>query len=95
MTMRPLNERIPVKRLEEEAKSRGGIILPDTAKEKPQQGRVIATGRGRLTEDGKRQPIAVEADERFLFGKSSGSEIELDGEEHLLIREDHVLGVIE
>jgi chaperonin GroES len=85
-----------VKRLEEqEQKSVGGIIIPDTAKEKPQEGKVVAVGRGKMNEDGKIIPLDVKAGDRILFGKYSGSEIKIDGEEHLILREEDVLGIVE
>jgi chaperonin GroES len=92
--IRPLHDRVIVKRIEEEEKTKGGIIIPDTAKEKPQEGRVVAVGPGR-NEDGKVIPLGVKAGDRILFGKYSGTEIKLDGEEHLIMREDDILGVIE
>jgi chaperonin GroES len=92
--IRPLHDRVIVKRLEEEEKTKGGIIIPDTAKEKPQEGRVVAVGPGR-NEDGKVIPLGVKAGDKILFGKYSGTEIKLDGEEHLIMREDDILGVIE
>ena len=95
MKIRPLHDRILVKRIEEEAKSKGGIIIPDTAKEKPQEGRVIAVGKGKVNDDGNLRPLDVQRDDRILFGKYSGSEIQLEGEEHLIIREDDVLAVLE
>ena len=95
MKIRPLQDRIIVKRIEEEEKSKGGIIIPDTAKEKPQEGKVVAVGKGKVTEDGKITPLDVKVDDRVLFGKYSGSEINIDGEEHLIMREDDVLGVLE
>jgi chaperonin GroES len=95
MKVRPLHDRILVKRIEEEAKSKGGIIIPDTAKEKPQEGRVIAVGKGKLSDDGKLRPMDVHKGDRILFGKYSGTEIQLEGEEHLIIREDDVLAVLE
>ena len=94
MSVRPLHDRIIVKRVEEESKSRGGIIIPDTAKEKPQEGRVVAVGPGR-TEDGKLIKPDVKKGDRILFGKYSGTEIKLDGEDHIIMREEDVLGVIE
>jgi len=94
MSVRPLHDRIIVKRVAEEQKSKGGIIIPDTAKEKPQEGKVVAVGPGR-TEDGKLIKLGVKAGDRILFGKYSGTEIKLDGEEHIIMREDDVLGVIE
>jgi len=91
----PLQDRVIVKRIEEEEKSRGGIIIPDTAKEKPQEGKVIAVGKGKLNEDGKVIPLEVKVNDRILFGKYSGTEINIDGEEHLIMREEDILGVIE
>jgi chaperonin GroES len=95
MKIRPLHDRILVKRIEEEAKSKGGIIIPDTAKEKPQEGKVIAVGKGKLDDEGKLRPLDVRKGDRILFGKYSGAEIKLEGEEHLIIREDDVLAVLE
>ncbi len=95
MNIRPLHDRIIVERLEEETKTAGGIIIPDTAKEKPQQGKVIAVGKGKKTEDGKILPLDVKVGDKILFGKYSGTEIKLDGKEFLMMREDDVLGVIE
>ena len=95
MKIRPLQDRIIVKRIEEEEKSKGGIIIPDTAKEKPQEGKVVAVGKGKTNEDGKITPLDVKVNDRVLFGKYSGSEINIDGDEHLIMREDDVLGVIE
>jgi len=94
MKVRPLHDRILIKRVEEEQKTAGGIIIPDTAKEKPQEGKVIAVGNGRLTDEGKVIPLEVSVGDRILFGKYSGSEINLDGEEHLIIREEDVLAVL-
>jgi chaperonin GroES len=93
--IRPLQDRIIIKRIEEEGKSKGGIFIPDTAKEKPQEGKVVAVGKGKVNEDGKIIPLDVKVNDRVLFGKYSGSEINMDGEEHLIMREDDVLGVIE
>jgi chaperonin GroES len=94
--IRPLADRLIVKRLEEQdQKSAGGIIIPDTAKEKPQEGKVVAVGRGKLNEDGKVIPLDVKAGDRILFGKYSGSEVKIDGEEHLILREEDVLGIVE
>jgi chaperonin GroES len=93
--IRPLQDRIIVKRIEEEEKSKGGIIIPDTAKEKPQEGKVVAVGKGKVNDDGKITPLDVKVNDRVLFGKYSGSEINIDGEEHLIMREDDVLGVLE
>ncbi len=95
MKIRPLQDRIIVKRVEEEAKTKGGIIIPDTAKEKPQEGRVVAVGKGKVTEDGKLQTPEVKKGDRVLFSKYSGTEINIEGEEHLIIREDDVLGILE
>lgn len=95
MKIRPLHDRIIVKRLEEEEKTKGGIIIPDTAKEKPMEGKVIAVGKGKVLDDGKLQPLDVKAGDRVLFGKYSGTEVKIEGEEHLIMREDDILGVIE
>jgi len=95
MNVRPLRDRIVVKRLEEGEQRIGGIIIPDTAKEKPQQGRVIAVGHGRVNDEGKVVPVDVKSGDTILFGKYSGTEVKLDGEEYLIIREDEVLGVVE
>ena len=95
MKIRPLGDRILVKRIKEEEKTKGGIIIPDSAKEKPQEGKVVAVGKGKVTEDGKLVAPEVKAGDRVLFGKYSGSEIKLDGEEHLILREDDILGVLE
>jgi len=90
-----LQDRVIVKRIEEEEKSRGGIIIPDTAKEKPQEGKVIAVGNGKLNDDGKVIPLDVKVNDRILFGKYSGTEINIDGEEHLIMREEDILGILE
>src|SRR5436309_11600986 len=90
----PLHDRVIVKRIEEGEQIRGGIIIPDSAKEKPQEGEVIAAGEGKYKEDGTRQTLDVKAGDRVLFGKYSGSEIKLDGEEYLIMREDEILGII-
>ena len=95
MKVRPLHDRVVVKRLEEEEKTVGGIIIPDTAKEKPQQGKVIAVGKGRILEDGKIIPLVVKEGDRVLFGKYSGTEIKIDGDEHLIMREDDILAIFE
>ena len=95
MTVRPLQDRIIVQRLDEGEQNVGGIIIPDTAKEKPQQGKVIAAGNGKAKDDGKRVPLDVKAGDRILFGKYAGQEIKLDGEEYLIMKEDDVLAVIE
>ncbi len=94
-TIRPLNDRIIVRRTEDQEQMRGGLYIPDTAKEKPQEGEVIAVGNGKLLENGTRISIDVKAGDRILFGKYAGTEIKLDGEEYLILREDDVLGVIE
>jgi len=91
--IRPLHDRVIIKRLDEEEQMRGGIIIPDTAREKPQQGEVIAAGEGKFREDGTRQPLDVKAGDRVLFGKYSGSEVKLDDQEYLIMREDEILGV--
>ena len=95
MKIRPLQDRVIVKRVEEEEKTKGGIIIPDTAKEKPMEGKVIAVGKGKVLEDGKIHPMDVKAGDRVLFGKYAGTEVKIDGEEHLIMREDDILGVIE
>jgi len=95
MKLRPLNDRILVKRVEEEAKTKGGIIIPDTAKEKPAEGKVIAVGKGKVGDDGKRVPLEIKKDDRILFGKYGGQEIKVEGEEYLIMREDDVLCIIE
>ena len=95
MKIRPLQDRVIVKRIEEATeKTKGGIIIPDTAKEKPQQGKVIAVGNGKSKDDGKRVPLDVKSGDTILFGKYSGQEIKLDGEEYLIMREEEILGVI-
>jgi chaperonin GroES len=95
MKIRPLQDRVIVKRLEEEEKTKGGIIIPDTAKEKPQEGKVIAAGKGKMTEEGKLIPLDVKVGDKILFGKYSGTEVKIEGEEHLIMREEDILGVIE
>jgi len=95
MKIRPLQDRVIVRRIEEEEKTKGGIIIPDTAKEKPMEGKVIAVGKGKVLEDGKIHPLDVKAGDRVLFGKYAGTEVKIDGEEHLIMREDDILGVIE
>ena len=95
MKVRPLHDRLIVKPIDEEEKTAGGIIIPDTAKEKPQEGKVIAVGKGKVTDDGELRPLDVHRGDRILFGKYSGTEIQLEGEEHLIIREDDVLAVLE
>ena len=93
--IRPLHDRVIVRRIEEGEQVRGGIIIPDTAKEKPQEGEVIAAGEGKYKDDGTRQPLDVKVGDRVLFGKYSGSEIKIDGEEYLIMREDEILGILE
>jgi chaperonin GroES len=95
MKFRPLGDRILVKRIKEEEKTKGGIIIPDTAKEKPQEGKVVAVGKGKYSEDGKLIPIEVKAGDKILFGKYSGSEIKLEGDEHIILREDDILGILD
>ncbi len=95
MKLRPLHDRILVKRVEEESKTKGGIIIPDTAKEKPAEGTVISVGNGKTAKDGKRIALDIKEGDRILFGKYSGTEVKIDGEEHIVMREDDVLGVIE
>ena len=95
MNIRPLYDRIVVKRIEEQETMRGGIIIPDSAKEKPQEGEVIAVGNGKRNEDGKLIPLDVKVGDRILFGKYSGNDIKLDGEEYMIMREDEVLGVLD
>jgi chaperonin GroES len=92
--LHPLHDRILVKRVEEEEVRRGGIIVPDTAKEKPQEGKVIAVGTGKVTEDGKKLPLDVKAGDRILFGKYSGSEVRIDDQEYLIMKEEDVLGIL-
>lgn len=95
MKIRPLQDRVIVKRVVEEEKTKGGIIIPDSAKEKPQEGKVVAVGKGKLGDDGKLVPLDVKAGDRILFGKYSGTEVRLDGEDVLIMREDDILGVLE
>ena len=95
MKIRPLQDRLIVERVEEEEKTKGGIIIPDTAKEKPAEGKVIAVGNGKVGEDGKRVPLEVKKGNRILFGKYSGTEVKIEGKEYLIMREDDVLGIIE
>ena len=92
--IRPLQDRVIVKRVKEEEKTKGGIIIPDTAKEKPIEGEVIAVGNGKVNEEGKLRPVDVKVGDRVLFGKYSGTEVKLDGEEALILREDDIVGVI-
>ncbi len=94
INIKPLHDRVIVRRIEEGEQVRGGIIIPDTAKEKPQEGEVVAVGEGKYKDDGTRQPLDVQAGDRVLFGKYSGSEIKLEGEELLIMREDEILGII-
>jgi chaperonin GroES len=95
MKIRPLQDRVIVKRVEEEQKTKGGIIIPDTAKEKPIEGQVVAVGKGKIGEDGKLIKLDVKAGDRILFSKYAGTEVKIDGVEHLIMREDDILGVIE
>jgi chaperonin GroES len=94
MKVKPLYDRLVVKRLEEEEKTKGGIIIPDAAKEKPQEGRVIAVGEGKVLENGQKAPLSVKVGDKILFGKYSGTEIKIDGDEHLILREDDVLAIV-
>jgi chaperonin GroES len=95
MNIRPLHDRVLVKRLEEQETTKGGIIIPDTAKEKPIEGEVIAAGNGKILEDGKVRPLDVKKGDRILFGKYSGTEVKIEGTEHLILREDEILAVVE
>ena len=95
MNIRPLNDRVIVKRFDEEERTKGGIIIPDNAKEKPQQGEVIAVGSGKVLEDGKKIPLEVKKGDRVLFGKYSGTEIKIDGTEYLMMREEDILVIVE
>ncbi len=95
MKIRPLQDRILVRRVKEEEKTKGGIIIPDTAKEKPVEGEIVAVGSGKVLEGGKVRPLDVKAGDRILFGKYAGNEITVDGVEHLILREDEILGVVE
>jgi len=92
--IRPLQDRVLLKRVQEEQRTKGGIIIPDTAKEKPIEGEVVAVGNGKVLDDGTVRPLGVKAGDRVLFGKYSGTELKLDGEEHLIVREDDLLGVV-
>jgi chaperonin GroES len=94
MKIRPLHDRILVKRIEEETTTKGGIIIPDTAKEKPQEGRVVAVGTGKLLDDGTVRPLDVKTGDKILFSKYSGSDVKLDGDEHIIIREEDVLAIL-
>ena len=95
MKIKPLQDRLVVKRIEEEEKTKGGIIIPDSAKEKPQEGRVVAVGDGKTLESGQKAALTVKPGDKILFGKYSGTEIKIDGEEHLILREDDVLAIVE
>ncbi|MBI4621427.1 MAG: co-chaperone GroES [Desulfobacterales bacterium] len=95
MKIRPLQDRVIVKRIEEEDKTKGGIIIPDSAKEKPMEGKVVAVGTGKVLEDGKKLPLDVKKGDKILFGKYAGTEVKIDGEEHLIMREDDILGILE
>jgi chaperonin GroES len=95
MTFRPLHDRVVVRRIDSEEKTAGGIIIPDTAKEKPQEAKVIAVGTGKVTDDGKKIPLDVKAGDRILFGKYSGSEVKIDDEEYLILKEEDVLGILD
>jgi len=95
MKLRPLQDRILVQRVEEETTTKGGIIIPDTAKEKPAEGKIAAVGNGKVGDDGKRVPLEVKKGDRILFGKYAGTEVKVEGDEYLIMREDDVLGVIE
>jgi chaperonin GroES len=95
MKIRPLQDRVIVQRIEEEERTKVGIIIPDTAKEKPQEGKVIAVGKGKMNEAGKLLPLSVKEGDRILFGKYSGSEVKLNGNEYLIMREDDILGIVE
>ncbi|MBW1779471.1 MAG: co-chaperone GroES [Deltaproteobacteria bacterium] len=95
MKVRPLHDRVIVKRVEEEEKTKGGIIIPDTAKEKPVEGKVVAVGDGKVADDGKKIPLEVKAGDKILFGKYAGTEIQIEGEEHLIMREDDIIAIVE
>jgi chaperonin GroES len=95
MKIKPLQDRILVQRVEEEQTTKGGIIIPDTAKEKPIEGKIVAVGSGRVGDDGKKIPLEVKKGDRILFGKYGGTEVKIEGEEYLIMREDDVLGIIE
>ena len=95
MKIRPLHDRVIVRRMEGEEKTKGGIIIPDTAKEKPVEGKVIAVGSGKVLENGKKVPLQVKEGDRILFGKYSGTEVKIDGEEHLIMREDDIIAIVE
>ena len=95
MKIRPLHDRVIVKRIEEEETTKGGIIIPDTAKEKPSEGKVVAVGNGKLLETGNLQPLEVKKGDKVLFGKYAGTDIKIDGEEHLIMREDDIIAIVE
>jgi len=95
MKIRPLHDRVIVKRVEEEETTKGGIIIPDTAKEKPVEGKIVAVGDGKVTDDGKKIPLEVKAGDKVLFGKYAGTEIQIEGEENLIMREDDIIAIIE
>jgi len=95
MNIKPLNDRVLVLRIEEEEKTAGGLIIPDTAKEKPQEGKVVAVGPGKTNENGERVPLEIKSNDRILFGKYAGNEITIDGVEHLIMREDDILAILE
>jgi chaperonin GroES len=95
MKVRPLHDRVIVKRVEEEETTKGGIIIPDTAKEKPVEGKVVAVGNGKVLENGKKQPLEVKKGDKILFGKYAGTDIKIDGEEHLIMREDDIIAIVE
>ena len=95
MKIRPLHDRVIVKRIEEEEKTKGGIIIPDTAKEKPIEGKVVAVGAGKILENGKKMALEVKKGDRVLFGKYAGTDIKIDGEEHLIMREDDIIAIVE
>jgi chaperonin GroES len=95
MKVRPLHDRVIVKRIEEEETTKGGIIIPDTAKEKPIEGKIVAVGAGKILENGKKQPLEVKKGNRVLFGKYAGTEINIEGEEHLIMREDDIIAIVE
>ncbi|MBN1103221.1 MAG: co-chaperone GroES [Deltaproteobacteria bacterium] len=95
MSMKPLQDRVIVKRVQEEEKTKGGIIIPDTAKEKPVEGKVVAVGAGKVLESGKRVPLEVKKGDRVLFGKYAGTEVKIDGEEHIIMREDDIVAIVE
>ena len=95
MKVRPLHDRVIVKRVEEEEKTKGGIIIPDTAKEKPIEGKVVAVGKGKILDNGNQQPLEVKKGDKILFGKYAGTEINIEGDEHLIMREDDIVAIIE